>query len=78
MTMDIYAQPGSKIIFANPDNGYRYHQEQCAKHLREGGIYTVSRTDVGSCSTDVYIKEAPGIPFNSVMFDDYEESTEGG
>ena len=69
-TMDIYSEPGSKVKFAHPDNGYQYHKDIAAKHLKVGEVYTIKITDVGSCHTDVYLKEVPGVAFNSVMFED--------
>jgi len=70
MGMDIYAQPGTKVIFDNPKNGYSYDQEDCRKHLTFGQIYTVERTDVHSAYTDVWLQEVPDVSFNSVMFSD--------
>jgi len=67
--MDIYAEPGTKVRFAYPDNGYDFHKKVAAKHLTEGEIYTVKITDVGSFHTDVYLNEVPGVAFNSVMFE---------
>jgi hypothetical protein len=66
--MDIYAKEGTKVIFANPTWGYQFDQKMAAKHLKEGAVYTVERTDVDSWHTDVYLKEVPGIAFNSVHF----------
>ena len=70
--MDIYAQPGTKVVFANPDAGYEHHQETAKKHLTVDAEYTVDRIDAGNWHTDVYFEEVPGVPFNSVMFDDQE------
>ncbi len=68
-TMDIYAEPGTKVRFAFPNNGYDFHKETAKQHLIEGEIYTVKITDVGSFHTDVYLQEVPGVKFNSVMFE---------
>jgi len=70
--MDIYAKPGTEIIFNHPSNGYDHDQEEAKNHLILGSVYTVERTVVHSWHTDVYLKEVPGISFNSVLFDDYE------
>ncbi len=70
--MDIYAKKGHKIIFSSPTAGYPNHQETAAKYLTVDNVYTVDYTDVGGWHTDVYIKEVPGVAFNSVMFDDKE------
>lgn len=75
--MNIWSKPGATVIFANPNAGYPHHQETAAKHLKEGWIYTVERTEVGGWHTDVFLKEIPNVPFNSVMFDNYLPDSEG-
>lgn len=67
--MDIYSKPGTPVKFVNPTFGYEYHQETARKHLKVGNIYTVKETVVDSWHTDVYLEEVPGVPFNSVLFD---------
>lgn len=67
--MDIYSPPGTKVVFAHPDWGYPYHQEVAAKHLKLGEKYTVDKTDPGDWSTRVYLREVPGVAFNSVLFE---------
>jgi len=39
--MDIYAQPGNKVRFTNPNAGYPRDQEIAKKHLKLGKNYTV-------------------------------------
>lgn len=68
--MNIYAKNGDKIVFSNPDAGYKPHQTTAKEHLESGGIYTVEKTLVSNWHTDVYVKELPGIAFNSVLFED--------
>ena len=70
--MNIYAERGSKVRFANPTAGYEFDQEQCRKLLTLGAVYTVASTDVERFSTAVQLKEVPGVRFNSVMFEDAE------
>lgn len=67
--MDIYAKSGVKIKFSHPTSGLDGHQETANKHLSVGNSYTVEKTIVGGWHTDVFIKEVPGVAFNSVMFD---------
>jgi hypothetical protein len=70
-SMNIYAAPGSNVIFYNPRAGYRHDQETLAKHgLVVGGVYTVKETVVHSSSTELYLVEFPGVCFNSVNFCD--------
>lgn len=67
--MNIYAESGSLVVYTG-EGGYDVHREVGDKYLRVGETYTVDSTDVGCWHTDVYLKEVPGVPFNSVMFDD--------
>lgn len=68
--MNIYAQPGTLVRFANPGNGYTHDQEQAARLLIVDGIYTIDHTEVDRCSTKVFLKEFPDTWFNSVLFED--------
>jgi hypothetical protein len=70
MSMDIHAKPGTKIKFAFPNAGYEPDQELARKHLKVGKIYTVAYTSVHRNYTNVYLKEVPGVKFNSVLFND--------
>lgn len=66
--MDIYSKPGTKVIFDSPECGWPHDQETAAKYLTVGGLYTIAETVVHSSSTEVYLKEIPGVQFNSVLF----------
>jgi hypothetical protein len=66
--MDIFSKPGTKVVFSFPENGWPHDKESNAKHLVFGKTYTVAKTDPGSCHTDVFLVEVPGIRFNSVNF----------
>lgn len=70
--MNIYAEPGSKVIFLNK-HGYESQREYALVcGLEEGGVYTVRHTEISQSSTIVYLYEfATG--FNSVMFEDFME-----
>ena len=67
--MDIYSEPGTKVIFENPDNGWSHDQEKAKAHLTVGEMYTVQITEVHSSHSHVILKEFPGIKFNTVMFE---------
>lgn len=75
--MDIYAKKGHKVIVTEQGmrNGWKSDEENVAKHLKVDGIYTVERTEVSSWSTAVYLQEIPGVRFNSVHFEDYNDGT---
>ena len=66
--MEINAPKETKVIFAHPNSGYSGDQERARKHLKVGATYTVERTEIHSWSTSVYLKEVPGVGFNSVHF----------
>jgi hypothetical protein len=69
--MDIEHSPkGTKIKFVakNPIS-YGVNQDN-AKHLIIGNVYTVSKTEMHSYHTKVFLDEVPNIPFNSVWFDE--------
>jgi hypothetical protein len=61
-----------KVKVDNLSGGYPHHQEVAKKHLSIGNIYTIEETEVDNWHTDVYLKEFPGIAFNSVFFEDAE------
>lgn len=78
--MNIYAKKGTKIIGLFENNviigGYELDKKNASEHIKEGEIYTVNYTDVGSWHTDVFLEEIQGRCFNSVHFADID-SEEG-
>lgn len=60
--MNIFAGPRDKIRCVNADNNAALH---------EGLVYTITKVEVFSCGTDVWLLEVGG-PLNSVRFDDVE------
>ena len=75
MSMNIYAKEGHEVIVTRESskNGYSGDKEQVKKLLSKSKVYTVEGTEVGGGSTRVFLKEFPGIPFNSVNFEDVEK-----
>lgn len=75
--MNIYAKPGTKIRgifkYGRLQHGHDREKIQAMKYIIEGVEYTVDHTDVHNFHTDVYLKEFPGVPFNSVHFIDDED-----
>lgn len=58
----------SQVMFMNR-GGYESDRESALKSgLVPGGIYTIRYIDIGSWSSDVFLKEFPGQGFNTVMF----------
>lgn len=67
--MDIYAEPGTKVKFTNPNAGYSNDQAMVRDNLTVGETYTVLETRVGNFHTTVFLQEFPRLPFNTVMFE---------
>lgn len=70
--MNIHALAGTKVKYTG-QGGYGPEKERADKHLTVGDTYTVAYTNVGNWHTNVHLREVPGVPFNSVMFDDIEQ-----
>jgi hypothetical protein len=68
--MDINSNPGTKVTVSEQSfrNGSDTYKDRAAKHLKIGGVYTVTRTDIHNWYTEVYVDEFPGVPFSSVQF----------
>lgn len=74
--MNIFAKEGAKVVPIFKDGvllgGYEFEKETAMNYLKEGEIYKIDYTEIHSFSTDVFLKEFPGISFNSVHFEDAE------
>jgi hypothetical protein len=68
-TMNIYATPGTRIVFKYPNNGHPDDRDRVMLALQVGQTYTVQKTSVGDWSSSVTLTEVPGVAFNTVMFD---------
>lgn len=73
---NLYSPRGTRVVFAHPDCGYDGDKRTAAKHLTEGGIYTVAHTEVHGFHTNVWLEEVPGVIFNSVHFEEYEKEND--
>ncbi len=70
--MDIYTQPGSKVVFIAEGGMGHDVPDAIMSGLQKDAEYTVSHLEVGGFSSRVYLKEFPGMGFNTVMFEDSE------
>ncbi len=77
MTMNIYSKEGAKVVYTG-HNGYDADKIHANGHLEVDGTYTVDHTEVSSWHTDVFLKEVPGVPFNSVMFINQQKGDSDG
>ena len=70
--MDIFNTKPRKIKCVRDDeHGMMVYSRN--NHLLEiGKIYEISSIDVDKWFTGVYLKEFPGVPFNSVLFEEVE------
>lgn len=74
MSMSIeMARLGSRLKFKNPLNGYHADQALARLNLRVDHVYTLSAISIHAFHTEIYLVEVPGVSFNSVMFEDYNE-----
>ncbi|MDE2103530.1 MAG: hypothetical protein KGL39_40190 [Patescibacteria group bacterium] len=72
--MEIYANPGSKVIMDYPEAGWPNDQLKIKElGLVEGQSYTVDHTEVHSSSTTLFLVEYPGERFNTVNFCDADK-----
>lgn len=71
--MNIYALKGHKVKCKTLNAGYDHDQIIAKKYLSLNNTYTIEETIVHGWSTEVYLKEFPGIQFNSVFFEDVIE-----
>lgn len=60
--------PAGTVVVYDAKGGYEEEKKSADTFLRRGNHYVVSRTEVGNSSSRVYLKEHPGIPFNTVLF----------
>jgi len=72
MSMTITAGPGDKVMLARTKCGRDADKVKVKKHLEFGKAYTIERVVVSRFHTDVWLKEVPGVQFNSVFFDDFQ------
>jgi hypothetical protein len=61
------AQSGTKIVF-HGIGGYEAENEKARSVLQVGSTYTLLELNVGGWRSSLSIKEAPGMWFNTVMF----------
>ncbi len=74
--MDIYAEPGSKVVYMYPNNGYEHDQLLAySSGLRYGEVYTVTSIEVGDSRSYASFQEQSG-RFNTAMFAPAESVSE--
>jgi hypothetical protein len=70
--VDIYAKSGTKVKALFVDNkivgGYDFDKQNAMEYLKPDTAYEIAETLVSDWHTDFYLKEFPGIAFNSVHF----------
>lgn len=68
--MDIRAAAGTKVkCISLSKNDYGCSSEDAQKHLVLNKEYIIDYTEVHSFHTKVFLKEIPGIAFNSCRFE---------
>lgn len=72
--MDIFNNDERKVVCVqNVYSGFDANVRKNAALLTVGELYTVDCVEVHSWHTKVYLKEFPGVEFNSVLFEEIEE-----
>lgn len=71
--MNIYAMPGDLVKYLFSNKGDHFDIRNGLRYLEEGRTYTVDYTEPWSIHTNVFLKEVPGVSFNSVQFEDLTE-----
>lgn len=72
MSMSIDKKKGDKVIVTTQSiqNGTMFDQLEADAYLKIGKKYTIEKIEPHDFHTNVWVKEVPGIRFNSVLFDD--------
>lgn len=73
MSMSINTKPGTRIKYANPNNGLKADREQASTYLELGHTYILKSIEVGESRSEVELKGIRGLTFNSVMFDNISD-----
>jgi len=63
---------GVYVRFLN-ENGYENERAKAAEVLGFNQAYQIESVSVGSFSSTIFLKDFPGQPFNSVMFEVVED-----
>jgi hypothetical protein len=73
--MDLSTPVGSKIRFNPHNNGYELERKKALETLEVNKLYTLAILDVGQSHSVVVIDEFPHLYFNSVLFENENESS---
>ena len=64
----LHCEKGCKVKAVNFNCGYPTDKEKSSKYLKKDKVYTVEFISVGAYSSKIYLREFPGIEFNTVHF----------
>ena len=65
------------VCVRNEDNKF-FGCDENSPMLEVGKTYTVEEVDVHGWHTEVYLKEIPDVPFNSVLFEEMPQPPKEG
>lgn len=75
--MDINSKEGTKVVYNHDSTrGDEQDRLKTLSYLTIGKVYTVNKVKIGSWKSKVELKEVPGVLFNTVLFDNFEEVKE--
>lgn len=72
MSMSLETKPGDRVRF-DAEGGTDHDRMEGNQRLQKGAVYTVTHLDVENWRSWVYLKECPGVGFNTVMFENVVE-----
>ena len=64
----LFCERGCKVKAVNLDWGNKSDSEHAHKFLQKDKVYEVESVEVGSYTSDIYLKEFPNEKFNTVHF----------
>lgn len=75
--MNIHAKKGDKVIVTefSAKQGYEVDKEKVKQFLEINKVYTITCANIYAWHTDVFLEETGDISFNSVNFEDFQESS---
>lgn len=74
----LYSPEDLPVRFVRPENGYDNDQERARRYLQAGNVYTIDRAEIGGSWSFFYLKEFPGVAFNTVQFEPVASAPQEG
>jgi hypothetical protein len=72
----VYYGDGDLICYCHIQYGFTHDRKLARQHLQYLNVYTVDNVEVYSSKSNVFLKEIPGVPFNTVLFEGVKVDTD--